>query len=170
MMSPNHRVKGAVVLAAVSLLTLATAFADATVLRLDQLTKEQYALLPADTVIVVNGRRVTKGAIREHALQQMRQASAKLAAETKKGQVRLLAERRRALQLEQTDFAALSVSRRENKIGTTILTARNQMSSLPAIRKEAAELSVQARTASLVQLQKIDERAEELLRQLQSAQ
>ena len=162
-------VLGVCLVAQVALLQIAHAGSAAAphVLRADQLKKGQLKTLPDTIIIEFEGQRLTVGAIRARARERDREAAAK--AQVAAGQVKAKLEQRR-IQFEQQRQAKLQA---DNARAMAEFTRQSQASGpaaspqLDAIQQEAAQLFERSKRASSAEQAQIEQRAGQLLQQLQ---
>jgi len=131
--------------------------------RLEDLTKHEYGTMSDASPIFVNGHQTTKAQIRESSQRRRDQMLASFASTARQMAAETLEQRRQALELEQAPFAAQTFVPSESVDARPI--AQDQFA---AIRKEAEELAVRARTGSRTDREAIERRAAELLLEIQS--
>jgi hypothetical protein len=136
------------------------------VIRGDQLTKKQFEALPDTAVIDLKGQRMTKAQIRiKAATSQQAIAKAQDAArqaEAQFAQRRIKFEQRQQAKLQADKAKAMAEFTRQVQAGTTPQTRQ-----LEAIQGEAAQLYERSKHASPSEQAQIDQRARQLLQQLQ---
>lgn len=136
------------------------------VLRGGQLTKQQFEALPDTAVIEVKGQRMTKAQIRAKAAKSQ-EAMAKGQAVARQTEAQF--EQRR-IQFEQQQQAKLQA---DNAKAVAEFTRQSQASGpaaspqLDAIQEEAAQLHERSKRASPAEQAQIEQRAGQLLQQLQ---
>ena len=138
------------------------------VLKLEQLTKEQFVALPDSQVIEVQGQRTTKREFLAAMEQERNAALAKLKAAAGQAQATFEAARSQFLQRQQAELDAQNAkvraefASRRTQRGGPARSAAHQ-----AIHKEASQLLERAKTAPPAEQEQIEQRAGELLKQLQ---
>ena len=157
-----------VILIASSILTLSTTSANAErgaspqVISGDGLTKQQFELLPDTALIDFKARRMTKANIRAREARG-RIGAEKIAALADQNRIEF---KQRLTQLEQQRKTQLEVERTK-AIGEFARLNQAGTSQLKAIAVEAAQLQERSKRASSAEKAQIEQRAEQLLRQLQ---
>ena len=136
------------------------------VIRGDQLTKQQFEALPDTAVIELRGQRMTKAQIRAKAAKSQ-EAMAKGQAvarqtEAQFEQRRIQFEQQQQAKLQTDNAKAMVEFTRQSQAGAT-----PQARQLEAIQEEAAQLYERSKRASPAEQAQIEQRAGQLLQQLQ---
>jgi len=129
------------------------------VLRADQLTKQQFRAAPDSAVIEFRGQRVTKAQIRARAAQKAHEGMAKV-------EVAVRQERARFEQ-EQAKLHADNAKVQAELARLRQARATPQARQVDAIEQEAAQLFERSKRASPADRAQIEQRASQLLQQLQ---
>ncbi len=139
-----------------------------TILKLEQLTKQQFDALPAGHAIEVGGQRTTKGEFLARMERERTAALARMRAKTSQALARFEAKRAQLLQQQKAEIDA-----HNQKVRAAFAAHRTQRGGLvrsaahEAIRQEARELLERSKTASPAEQAQIEQRAGELLKRLQ---
>src|SRR5262249_8388501 len=138
------------------------------VVRGEQLTKQQFEALPDTAVIEFKGKRMTKGEIRAKvAKSREARAKAQAVARQTKAQFeerRIQVERQRQAKMQADRAKAIGEFTRQSEGA-----APPQAPQFEAIRKEAMQLYERSKRASPTEQAEIEQRAHQLLQQLQQA-
>lgn len=137
-------------------------------LKAERLTKEQFDRLPATQPIEIKGQRMTAGEIRAKMRQARAEAEAKIEAAAAKAQTEFEADRAKFLQEQKARLDAENAKVRA-EVGRLRQQrpAPAQSPQLDAIRREAGQLLERSKTASPAERVQIEQRATQILQQLQ---
>ena len=137
-------------------------------LKAEQLTKEHFDRLSDTQPIEIKGQRMTAGKIRANMRQARAEAEAKAKVAAAKVQAEFEAERTKFLQAQKAKLEAENA-----KVRAEVTRLRQQQPApaqspqLDAIRREAGQLLERSKTASPAERAQIEQRAAQLIQQLQ---
>lgn len=140
----------------------------APVLKAEQLTREQFDRLPDTAVIEMKGTRITAGEFRAQIARQRAEGQTKVRAAASQAKTAFEAYRAKFLQEQKSKLQAVNA-----KVQAQFAAYRSQgagparSAAHETIQKEALDLQRRARTASPAEQAQIEQRARELLQQLQ---
>jgi hypothetical protein len=141
------------------------------VIRADQLTKQQFdqqlKRLPDSAVIESQGRRFTVGEIRARAAQRRREMAAKAPVAARAAQAKVAARQAQFLQQQQAQLQADNVKAMAEFGRLRQARATPQARQVEAIEQEAAQLFQRSQRAAPAERAQIEQRAGQLLQQLQ---
>ena len=136
------------------------------VLKVEQLTEEQFTQLPDSAVIEFQGQWTTKGKLLAK-IRQQRGAAAAGRAQASEARAKFEGLRAQFLQRQQAELDAAKAKFQAEIARLGQAGPRAQPSQIGAVQQKAAELCTRSKTASPAEQAQIEQQAGELLKQLQ---
>jgi len=138
-----------------------------TVINLKSLTNKQIRALPNTAVVEFQGKPTTMGALRALEAEARKATLAKAQAAATQAKARAAARRAQFLQQQAAELQAIHAKARVEVARLRQASAVTPVTQQEAIRNEAIQLMQRAKTASPAEQVQIEQRAGQLLKQLQ---